>query len=157
MDSLVMESRIQPLKEMGTMYKWGSKNKWHIRFTSQARCYSLHKGKDADFTGPCEQSFCRQQQFTVTGTLMMVCDKWITGTLVNAILIKSQSIVGTKLILFRDAYILNHKKKNKNKNSELSSGKKSVSWGVKPRCCRGNPFKPLKRHTRVRDWKTPFY
>lgn len=113
MDSLVMESRIQPLKEMGTMYKWGSKNKWHIRFTSQARCYSLHKGKDADFTGPCEQSFCRQQQFTITGTLMMVCDKWITGTLVNAILIKSQSIVGTKLILFRDAYILNHKKKNK--------------------------------------------
>lgn len=44
---------------------------------------------------------------------MMVCDKWITGTLVNAILIKSQSIVGTKLILFRDAYILNDKKKNK--------------------------------------------
>ena len=80
---------------MGTMYKWGSKNKWHIRFSSQARCYSLHKGKDADFIGHSKQSFCRQQQFKITGTLMRVCVKWITGMLVNAVLIKSQSIVGT--------------------------------------------------------------
>lgn len=39
---------------------------------------------------------------------MIVRVKWITETLVNAILIKSQSIVGTKLIVFKSVYILRH-------------------------------------------------